>query len=406
MTRRRMLLLLFALALLLRAAYVLTLDAEIFWYDGQEYARLAEGIRAQHAYLAADGSPSAWWPPGYPFFLSLIGGSVTATRLLQALLGALAVLLAFGIGRRLHGEGAGLLAAAFTAIYPLYIYAAGAFYPVALQTLLLGLVFLLCLDFPDGQIGWRNLAAGFLAAWAALVSASALPALMLAAAWIFLEGWRRKRAGRAALAALIFVLPIALVVGSWTMRNWREMGRPVMVSTNGGYNLWLGNFPGVKASTGNRTTPAMDAESRRIGAAEGEAERDRAYFARGIEYMKVDPARTAALSAGKALNLWRLWPRPMSSGDRGFGLREAASLLSYGLLLPFALFGLGLFLSRRPAARLALLFFLAYTLLHAFFIAKVRFRLPLDLLIIALAAGGIDYLLARLGWFERFRRLA
>ena len=126
------------LALVLRVGYVFTLDPEIFWYDGKEYMRLAQGLLDHGSYLAADGSATAYWPPGYPLFLAMLGGKLLAVRLAQALLGALTVLLAYGIAREMLDRRAALFAAGVTAVYPLYIYTAGSVYAVGLKAFLIG----------------------------------------------------------------------------------------------------------------------------------------------------------------------------------------------------------------------------------------------------------------------------
>ncbi|MDP6419035.1 MAG: glycosyltransferase family 39 protein [Candidatus Krumholzibacteria bacterium] len=387
------------LAFLLRLIWILTLESRIFWYDGQEYLRLAHSILSGAGYRDANGDPTAYWPPGYPFFVAVSGAKILGVRLMQALLGALTVPLAFLAARRIFGTRPALLAAFFVTIYPLYIYAAGSFYAISLQTLLMLSVFALCHRALEKDRQSSALLAGIFGAWAALTSASALPALLLAAAWLKTERWRRGSLRRGFRLALVFILPILLSVGAWTLRNHHHFGRPVPVSLNGGYNFWLGNSPGVKATTGNRWTEEMQEEFAEISLANpGEAALDAALYERGKEYVAKDPAGFVKLSLSKAVNLWRLWPAPMTEDRPGLDLEKVISVLSYGLLLPFGLFGVFRALRSSSAARLALLFFLSYTALHAFFIAKFRFRLPLDAILFLYAAGVLADLASRLGW--------
>lgn len=130
----------------------------------------------------------------------------------------------------------------------------------------------------------------------------------------------------------------------------------------------------------------------------GEAALDAALYERGREYVAEDPAGFVRLSLSKAVNLWRLWPAPMTEDRPGLDLEKVISVLSYGLLLPFGLYGVFRALRNSSAARLALLFFLSYTALHAVFIAKFRFRLPLDAILFLYAAGVLADLASRLGW--------
>jgi hypothetical protein len=396
-------------AFLVRFLYVLTLDPKIFWFDGQEYSRLARGLVEQGRYVDSLGRPSAFWPPGYPLFLAvvykLLGAGTLGVRIVQSLVGAVTVGLVHVLGCRLVGRRAALIAALAATVYPLYIYSAGAFFPVALQTGLLAGLVLLASVAVERESRARAAAAGVLAGWAALTAASALAAAIVILGWLVWVGGsggsgarfpRRRGAG----LALAFLLPFVLCVGAWTIRNDRLLGRPVPVSTNGGINFWLGNYPGVKASTGNREdVPGMKETREAIwGAAANEVERDRAFSAKAREYIAADPGRFVVLSLAKAVYLWALFPEPMTQDRPRFALEKAASLLSYGVLLPFALVWLARSLRRSRSAVLVALLFVVYTAVHAVVISKVRFRLPLDTFVIIYGCGGMVAL------YDRVRR--
>ena len=246
---------------------------------------------------------------------------------------------------------------------------------------------------------WAALGAGFLGAWATLVASSALPAFLLFALWLAWNrnGTARRSRSRGIRLALACLLPIVVIVGAWMVRNQRVFGHPVLVSTNGGYNLWLGNHPGVKASTGNRAevpgvaeVPGMEEEAARIWALPGnEATRDSAFTRRALVYIAADVPRFLRLSLSKSLGLWALYQEPMTKDRPRLSLEKLASLLSYGLLLPFALVWLFVSLPRSRVALLVLLLFLTYSMVHGVILSKVRFRLPLDSFVIIYGSGGI-----------------
>ena len=390
-------------ALAVRLIYALSLEPRIFWFDGREYSALAESILGGAGYRNPEGLPTAFWPPGYPVFMAgiyaLSGVSVTAVRIVQSVLGAILCLLVYAIAARLIGRRPAILAAAITALYPLLIYTAGAVYPVTLQALLIAAVVLLVVQAVSTGGRAHAVAAGLLGGYATLTAASALPAMGLVAVWMFFASDRARPAAsrrRGLTLAVLFLVPLLLVVGNWTVRNARVMGSPVLVSANGGGNFWLGNYPGVTASTGNRMTPEMDAERRAITQQNpDEIARDRAFYARGMEHVRSDPGRFVMLSLSKALNLWRIYPQPGTEDRPGHDLERLASILSYGVLLPFAVAWVLFSLRRNAGARLMLLIFLAQSAVHALYISKVRFRLPIDSLVIIAAAGGIAYLAGR-----------
>src|SRR5919197_2319369 len=106
------------------------------------YASVAEQLY-EHQRFALPGSASPYdWSPGAPLLYAGIyyatgGVHPGAVRLFVALLGALTIVLAYLIGRRLGGPLAGLVAAALLAFYPTQIYFTGKLLsePLAMLTL-------------------------------------------------------------------------------------------------------------------------------------------------------------------------------------------------------------------------------------------------------------------------------
>jgi hypothetical protein len=398
-----------AAAFVVRLIVVLSMNEDVPWFDAREYHRLATGLCENWSYDAADGSPTAYWPPGYPFFLALVyllfGPSLAALRVVQACVGALTCAVVYLIAKRLLDRRTALLAAAILAIYPLAVYTAGTPYPAALQTFLVACVVYLCLTAKAASSATCAVGSGAIAGCSALVAPSALPAFLLAALWLAwpmqgrqdspLAGGQEDSAGQARrprgrLLAVLFLIPLVLIIGAWSARNYRALGKPVAISTNGGFNFWLGNHPGVTATTGNRMTASM---RRELGAVYGrhknEADRDSVLYAKAREYIGADPGRFVRLSFEKALNLWRLYPSPATEVRPAGGMERLLSLLSYGLLLPFGVFWLLRRLKDSDGARLVLLLFIGFTVVHALFISKVRFRIPIDPYLIVYASAAL-----------------
>ncbi len=406
-----------AVALAVRLAFVRTVPQNLAYADEREYQALALEMQRSWDYVNDAGQPAVYWPPGYPYFLGAVyrvfGPSIAAARAVQAVTGAITCLLVYLIaGRLLRERRAAVLAAAFTSVYPLSVYTASTLYPAVLQTFLLACVIYLTILAKDlyrdrGASAAAMVAApaaGLAGACSAFVGPSAVPALICAAAWLAWPAgpsFRRGLWSRLALAILLLA-PLVIAVGAWSHRNSRDFGRPVAISANGGFNFWLGNHPDVTATTGNRMTPNMREE---LGAVYAEyrnpAVRDSVLFQMGLRYASSDPGRFVRLSAAKALNFWRLYPQPMTEVQTAEGKEKWLSLLSYGLLLPFGAVWLARSLGRSGGARLILLVLISYTLVHAAFISKVRFRVPVDPYILVYAAGAIlaivDALRARRG---------
>lgn len=398
----RVLALILLAALVIRLVYVLSLEPRILWFDGKEYSRLAVGLLERGTYATTYGEPTAFWPPGYPFFLAAIyavcGVSITAVRACEAVLGTLICLLAYLLARECTGRRAALIASGLAAIYPLHVYIVGTFYSMTLQTALVGATAYLLIRAAARASVVRALVAGVLGGWAALTAASVLPALFMGGLWMAWAHHRAHRRGwQAARLAILFFVPLVATVGAWTIRNTYALERPVLVSTNGGGNFWVGNYPGVTAATGNRWTPQMREEWFAIRAQyPGEAEQEQAFYRRGMQFVQADPVHFVLLSLSKAVYLWHLWPQPMTDQGHPETLVILGSVLSYGVLLVPAVIGLARALPRRREAWLILLFCLSYSAVHALYISKVRLRLPLDTFVIVYGAGGLVWILGRI----------
>jgi hypothetical protein len=133
-----------------------------------------------------------------------------------------------------------------------------------------------------------------------------------------------------------------------------------------------------------------------------EARLDRALLARGVQFVLDDPGRYLLLSLSRVPIYFQFWPTPQSTL-----LSNVSRLLSFGLFLPFMLYGLFLAVRdarpggplRRPGSDLRLaylallwLFMAVYALVHLLTWANVRYRLPVDAVWILFAGYGINRL--------------
>ncbi|MEO0031248.1 MAG: hypothetical protein RIS94_1006 [Pseudomonadota bacterium] len=298
----------FALAVLfgtfiaLRALAILCMvepSSDAAWYFSRADV-LAHGL----GYLGDHGEPTAYWPPGWPITLSLLfratGASIIAVGLLNLALSVLAGWLTLDLARKLFGsEGAGRMALALLALYPnAILYVPLALTEVFYTTLLLAGCWLLIVRKGAARI----VIAGLVFGVATLVKAQTLVVVPL----IFAIGlWREGDALRRTPGIIgrfaILLAGVALVVAPWTIRNHRELGAWVAVSTNGGITLLTGNNdsargtftpddPVVKALDTRKDLNELqyDAEAKRLGA----------------EWIKAHPAAFARLMPMKLFRLW------------------------------------------------------------------------------------------------------
>lgn len=230
--------------------------------DFDWYYERAVGLAHGLGYTV-NGVHTAYWPPGYPFFLGaffkLFGPSVALAKALNLILSLAIVPLTYLLGRRLHPHPAvGILASAVTAVSISLI---GYSSILASEPLYTVLTLSACLPIfsKDGQKPgpkqWA--AAGALASLAALVRPQAilLPAILALARIPFnktQQNSEKHTQQKPWLATAACLAALALVQLPWFIRNLHEFHAPVLISTNGGDNLWIGHH---EASTGHYEDP-------------------------------------------------------------------------------------------------------------------------------------------------------
>jgi hypothetical protein len=333
-----------------------------------------------------------WQPPGYPLFLAavfwVVGPGFLAPRLAQAVLGATTAALTSAIGARLFGGLVGLLAGLAVACYgPLIYYDGELLAPslaICLQTATV--YYAVRARVEPGWGGW--LTTGLLGGLTAIVNAVALvlvPVLAVAA---------RRHAGWLLLGTAVALAPV-------TLRNWLHGGEFVLVSSNGGINLYLGNNPRYEATVGmrpGRDWQALVRAPRFHGMVGGPGAASRFFVDRVAAYARRDPAGFARLQAHKLRLLvggheiprnQEIYPaRAWSPVLRVLLWKGPGLAFPFGVLLPLA--AVGLVVGARRAPMLAALTGATALAVVAFFVTA-RYRAPLVPLLALFAAEAVRW---------------
>jgi 4-amino-4-deoxy-L-arabinose transferase-like glycosyltransferase len=345
--------------------------------------------------------------PGYPLFLAacqvVFGPRAMPARLVQSVLGAWCVWLTYRLVRRALADRpdppgtrwtVALIAAALTALDP---------YVVANSALLLSEAVFLPLmllaqwglaelwqdpgsDPPGGRaaLGWSTLAGAATGAAVMVRPSWALYAPAALGAWVVLSprAERLTALRRAAVVALM----AALVMAPWWARNARIYGRFVPTALWMGASLYDGVSPTATGASDMRflEDPAfwpLDEE-----------EQDVALRSAAWSFARSHPGRVVSLAGVKAARFWSPWPN--AEGFRSPWLAVASTAL---VLPQYALILLGVWDRRRDPRVLALLGLpLAYTfLLHLLFVSSMRYRVPVAVPALGLAALGLRRLISR-----------
>lgn len=398
-------------AAVVRLGYILTLENTLnvtFESDPLTYDQLARNLLAGRPYVGASfyfptgtENPTAYWDPLYPLFLAgiyaLVGHDLLAVRVAHVVLGVASCGMLYLLGRSIFGPRIGLLAAAFAAIYPFFIYYTG---QLLTETLFIFLILsLLTLARAIAQRRLRGvLAVLTLGITAGLTVLTRAESLYFAVILIVVLGWWSAplQAGaapgwRARLTSLLALMVVfAATLSPWVGFNYARFDRPV-VTTKLGYNLFTYYHPRMTADQRVRSAdiPLPDLTGLT------EPEREARLLREGLGFMANDPARTAQFMVAKAGLLFKL--TPSNEINRRYAL---VSLLSYGVLVPFMVIGAILSLRRWPLTWPLLLWVVLGSASGILVFAGIRLRMRIEPILLLFAAVGIIELVQWL-WSRR-----
>ncbi len=387
------------LAIILAVAAVTRLGAALYIGDRVEplpgiYDQISYDILAVRLLAGQDYSfPTAWWPAVtpdvptsfwsflYPLYLAAVYGVVgyhpLAARIIQGVItGPLTAWLLYRLGRRLFGPTVGLAAAAISAIYIYFIY-----YQAALMTepfyigAILG-AFVLALEIAERPAWGKPLALGLVVGVAVLLRQVFLLFVPFLLGWVLWAAGKRLRPW----ALLLVLLVVALLIAPWTIRNYLAFGRFVLLNTNAGFTFYWANHPihGTYSALleGNAYQDLIPPELRSLN----EAALDAELLHRGVEFVRADPGRYALLCLNRAFEYFKFWP----SAESG-PISNISRVGSFGLFLPLMLYGLTISLRRWRHHLLLYLFIVVYSAIHLLTWASIRYRLPVDAVLILFA---------------------
>jgi hypothetical protein len=407
--------------------------------DQISYHTLAVRVMEGHGFsfgeswwpVTAPNAPTAHWSFLYTFYLvgvySLFGIHPLAARLIQAVVvGLLHPTLAYLVARRLFvadetqtGEGARqvqwmpLLAAAITAVYAYFVYYATAlmtepFYITAVL-LLMYLAMRLADSFAEKVKGhWPQLAVGMGVTLAVCILLRQLFMLFFPflGLWLLWRGWQYRRL-RATILSLAIVTGILFAaIAPFTIYNYNRFNRLVLLNTNSGYAFFFGNHPiygtnfiGILPEEMGSYGDLIPKELRHLD----EAALDQALLKEGLQIVADNPGRYVLLSMSRVREYFKFWP----SAESGL-ISNVSRVFSFGVLLPFILYGLLRTLQHyrlSPAHGLIYLFMAFYTGIHLLTWTLIRYRLPVDAFLVMFATYGIAELILRLGKVQVTDRL-
>lgn len=408
MTRRLELVVIFV-ALAVRLGWALLVPDPLEFPDSGAYMSVAKNLAAGRGFAVDEcwqfAVPREFWgrdyvayyPPGYPLFLAVLGavglGSPRAIACTQAFVAVATVWFVMVLARRAFGIRAALASGLIAALEPHQVFFAGHVLTETLFTSLLTASLLFLVRSGDASAGKVSRAGlwGALAACAALVRVTHLLFLPFAAAVDItiaaLKGDRcelRIKAGFHLIALGVFILALT----PWTVRNAVRLGGFVPGTTQLGAALWDAFGPEADGGS-NMTGVAWPQELRGLG----EIERDRYMRREALRELGRRPLRAVTLAFCKLARLWS----PVARAE-GYTLPVyiLVGAVSYMVLVGGAIAGVVLYRSRWRSWWPALAPAVYITAITCVFVGSVRFRVPAEAALCVLAGSAADALFDRL----------
>jgi len=415
-------------------------------YDQISYDELARRViggfgfsfATDHWPATRAGEPTAHWSYVYTLYLAVVyvlfGSKPIVARIIQAVIaGVLHPWLSWRIGKRVFGPVTGLVSASLSALYIYFFYYAGGL--ITETYYIIGILWSIDVAFRlvsqakksgrtgiSGSYRWRlwielGIAIGvtvllrqvillflpflFLWLWWNMSKDSSIPnqgySLLKRFRWSALRGF------------FVTAFVILLLIAPVTIHNLRAFHTFVLVNTNSGFAFFWGNHPIYGTHfVGLLPTGAQDYYN--LIPKEllplNEAELDRALLNKGLQFVFDDPMRFVLLSLSRTEEFFKFWPSPQSSL-----ISNISRVGSFGVLLPFMLYGLWISVKlilkpknseHRSEIILLYLFICIYTTIHLISWALIRYRLPVDAVLLIFAAYGLIDLGKRIQFLSKY----
>ena len=385
------------ISFLIRIAYVLALDNTVLiGPDAGTYDELAANFLQGKGLITSRGAYS-FRPCLLPLFLagvySLFGHSYLVAEIILAIISSLTCLLIYWLGKEIFGERTGLMAMGISVIYPKFIYYSAHLCTETLYMFFLVLSFLFLIKYRQRLFAFHIVLAGIFFALASLTRSILFAFFPLVLIWLLI-GTKNKK--KAFMHFFVFTFTILLTMSPWIARNYNLHHAFVPTTTEGGYSFWIGN--NSLATGGGHCYEADSTSFDKLS----EVDRDKLYYKMGFDFIKKNPAKFIKLAFNKFLRFWRIYPHQRDEIKKGVIVDLGIDLkyviiggVSFGLILPFFIFGL---VASRFMWRKLLLFHLLiiyYTLIHMIIVAVTRYRVTIMPFIIIIASYGVLVLTRR-----------
>jgi hypothetical protein len=369
---------------------------------GYETGRIARSIAEGHGFsspLSIETGPSAWLTPVFPYLLAgifKIFGVYSYTSgvvitILNICISAFTCIPIFYIGKRVGGMGVAAVAAWLWAVFPnAVLMPIEWIWDTSLAALAAALILWATMAIRDSQRLRDWVGYGLLWGVGLMINAAIFALVPFLFGWLALGLRGKSRLWLKLPAAALIMMGLCCV--PWTVRNYVVFHKVIPFRSNFGLELWLGNNDQVPDTFAGFLHPNDYPPEREKFAQLGEIEYMKQKQAEAIQFMKSHPADTARFMWRRFIDNWiGMWD-PVQDLWRSLILKGKIFLLFNLFVSLFGLMGL-LFLYREknpyafPIAMFPLIYPIVYYVTHT----SLRYRHPMDPMLIVSAAFAVVY---------------
>lgn len=397
---KKFLLILILLALFLRLVWILLLEVEPV-SDFSKYFRLATSLSQGLGYVASDGTPTAYFPVGYPAFLalffSIFGSSLLLAKFLNVLLSAGTIAVFYVFSRALiEKTEVRRWAAVLIAFFPSQI----AYASLSSDSILFQFLLYFGLWMMIKPIWYRAFLGGVVLGLSALTRPYGLLIPLIGSLFL----WPNIRNSVKFRSVVITYFAFALVISPWIIRNYRIFNHFVLISNNGGINLLIGNGPGATGRYAAKPLASLNAQQLNEFETDQKARKIavRNILNNPIRFFGLGMLKTIYLYAEDAQALrWNLRGMPGRGGmEIRYGITDFIAMGFFQVyycvvFLAFLFYFVRVYIVRKPLEKVRLggLWIIIYFTSIAFvFFASPRFHFPVIPIMALYAGAALNFL--------------
>jgi 4-amino-4-deoxy-L-arabinose transferase-like glycosyltransferase len=388
---------LFVVAVGVRALYALQFAGDLaLSSDGGAYHDIASNLVTRHEFGTVFdaphrlGIPYAVRPPLTPLLLAVLyrifGIHLAVAQIAFALLGGASALATASLGRKIFSAPVAIIAGLLVAVDPFLVFLSATTLTENLAIFLYVIIVAALVKTRQSASAADAAVAGAVIGLAVLNKPTILAYLPFVFVWMGIV-WRMEwRRGAAIVGATLAACLV--VIAPWTTRNYLRTDALVLVTTQGGWNLYEANNPHTgyplsrleEGARGWREEPGYADPLRNLSPPEADRTGRRLAF----EFIRDNPGTFARFAARKVRLFWSAYHHPVHQ---------------YSWTMIAALSCIGLVMTAAPAHRLlapAYLLVLQTALVPVLFTSMPRFRAPIEPFLLLLAAVPIAAVVRRL----------